>query len=105
MNPPTSLASDVELSSSFGAGSPPLGTLISLESDPTQIQKPRTPEGIKDAYEDKVSRGDINIQEPGWGGFIDRIKTGYFFGFFEAFEETLRNPDKKNTNAWYLRPS
>jgi len=82
-----------------------LGTLVSLESDPNQIQKPRTPSSIKDAYEDKVSRGEINIQAPGWGGFIDRIKTGYFFGFFEAFEETLRNPEKKNTNAWYLRPS
>jgi len=33
------------------------------------------------------------------------VKGGYFFGFFEAFEETLRNPDKANKDSWYLRPS
>ncbi|GMH84054.1 hypothetical protein TrVE_jg11160 [Triparma verrucosa] len=95
---PTSLSSDVLLSSTPQ-------TLIDLESDPLQKSKPRTPQSIKEAYDSKVSTGAVNIQAPGWGGFLDRIKSGYFFGFFEAAEDSLRNPDKKNTNSWLLRPS
>ena len=106
-SPRGSVRADVELSKNFGAsGTPGIGNVVSLESDVSQIDKPRTPQSIKEAYEEKISSGKmLAITEPGLGGLIERIKTGYFFGFFEAAEDAIRNPQKKNENPWYLRPS
>ncbi|GMI04883.1 hypothetical protein TrLO_g15128 [Triparma laevis f. longispina] len=108
LSPPTSpsaLESDVAASASFPSLFSNPQTLTDLESDPSQITKPRTPQSIKAAYDQKIETGQVSIQAPGWGGFFDRIKGGYFFGFFEAFEDQIRNPEKKNTNSWLLRPS
>ena len=45
-------------------------------------------------------------QAPGWSGFFDRIKAGYYFGFFESAEDAIRNPVKgPDQRSWLLRPS
>ena len=48
----------------------------------------------------------LNVQAPGWGGFFDRIKAGYYFGFFESAEDAIRNPVAgPDERSWLLRPS
>jgi len=60
--------------------------------------KPRTPESIAAAYETRQQEAALLGPGPeGIGWAIDKLKTSYFFGFFEG--ETGERP------PWYLQPS
>lgn len=63
------------------------------------INRPRTPGAIAAAYEQKMKEKAINAppEKEGVEWAIDKIKSSYFFGFFEG--ETGQEA------PWYLKPS
>lgn len=61
--------------------------------------KPRTPESIAAAYQARQSRNSMQQvdEKEGLEGLIEKVRTSYFFGFFEG-ETGQKAP-------WFLRPS
>merc|ERR1712238_642969 len=59
--------------------------------------KPRTPESIAAAFKSRQEIAAKTVELEGLEGFIEKVKSYYFFGFFEG--------ETGEAAPWYLRPS
>jgi len=63
----------------------------------SESAKPRTPAAIAAAYQSRQDEAELVEEKEGLEGIIEKLKSFYFFGFFEG-ETGQKAP-------WYLRPS